>query len=1107
MDWKLYAHLCVFILLLISLQCTCNWNVQVNKGKDNNGKITWQEVPHSTRQKRTWIAPPLGMREEEDNRYRNPIAKVHSDVEVKKGTILYRITGQGVDQPPFNVLIMDPKTGYLNVTDARIDREQTPVLHITAHAVTISGQEVEKPLKLTVKIQDINDNPPIFSQTVFAGSVEERCQSNTFVMQMSAFDADEQNTINSQIAYKLVSQNPSDPPMFIMNQYTGEVFTISNFLDRETYSTYSLMVSGTDLNGGAGGLSGQCGADIKILDVNDNFPVLEFESYSVNILENMVGLSDLRMKVFDADEMYTDNWIAMFEIVSGNEGGWFAIDTDAQTNEGVLRIVKALDYESMKMANLAIIVSNRAAFHYSVMSEYQAKMTNINVQVQNVVEGPVFIPSTIHLNIPHGLSQEELLKYVLAKVSAINPETGQPATNVVYMLDSTSSKYFVIDSTTGEIKMTYEMSRGNGPDLVNGTYGGVIFAETEDLPTRTATATIAVNSDSGTTTVPVTCPVITKEPHVVCLESMRAIISAYQTPSNAPYTITLAPYADWYLEPLNGTAVYLVARPSVTPRNYTLVFYTKDSNGLTCPNSFNVTVPVCQCTSSGTCDASKTTGKSVSLGPAAIGLMVLGFLALLLALLLLPLCVCGAAAGTQFVPVAAGYEGACHQWGTEGAKPEDVDMTSMLINSPGAGSEVHTSNFIAPIKEDMIGVQSGNRSAGGIGLGGAGGATSITGYETNTFGEGGGRYTIDRDFNGSLIGTLPPSYKEGGNFNMAYVENYFADKAEAFANEDEGRPSNDCLLIYDNEGVGSPAGSVGCCSFIADDLDDDFLDTLGPKFKTLAEICIGSEIDLPGGSQSRSFASVPIIETDTNIFLDETSLNVPGNRSVSVNSSAFIAESSFPPANLQPPMSVPEPMIPGNVFVTETYTTTESPMRSVVRTVEPSIPTSILVTERVVGSTSTPHGVFTNVPNNSNVIVTERVLRPASGIQEIIELPNLPSVSEQSNVVVRERVVAPSTSRQSNSFNFPDISDNQNVVVTERVIQPISNVQGGLSIRPDMGSSQNIYVTEKTVRSGPATSSHMLSAEPIMMQTVGSTSPSLTRSSVRTYSTVQYTKK
>lgn len=44
--------------------------------------------------------------------------------------------------------------------------------------------------------------------------------------------------------------------------------------------------------------------------------------------------------MFDGDEMYSDNWIAVFNIMSGNDGGWFVIDTDAQTNEGVLRIVK-----------------------------------------------------------------------------------------------------------------------------------------------------------------------------------------------------------------------------------------------------------------------------------------------------------------------------------------------------------------------------------------------------------------------------------------------------------------------------------------------------------------------------------------------------------------------------------------------------------------------------------------------------------------------------------------------------------------------------------------------------------------------------------------------
>ncbi len=48
----------------------------------------------------------------------------------------------------------------------------------------------------------------------------------------------------------------------------------------------------------------------------------------------------------------------------------------------------------------------------------------------------------------------------------------------------------------------------------------------------------------------------------------------------------------------------------------------------------------------------------------------------------------------------------------------------------------------------------------------------------------------------------------------------------------------DSLLQYDFEGQGSSAGSVGCCSLLESDNHLHFLDDLGPKFKTLAEICI-----------------------------------------------------------------------------------------------------------------------------------------------------------------------------------------------------------------------------------------------------------------------------
>ena len=49
--------------------------------------------------------------------------------------------------------------------------------------------------------------------------------------------------------------------------------------------------------------------------------------------------------------------------------------------------------------------------------------------------------------------------------------------------------------------------------------------------------------------------------------------------------------------------------------------------------------------------------------------------------------------------------------------------------------------------------------------------------------------------------------------------------------------AEDILHPYGFEGVGSLAGSVGCCSDIDHKEDLTFLDTLEPKFKTLAAIC------------------------------------------------------------------------------------------------------------------------------------------------------------------------------------------------------------------------------------------------------------------------------
>lgn len=50
----------------------------------------------------------------------------------------------------------------------------------------------------------------------------------------------------------------------------------------------------------------------------------------------------MRIKAEDLDLKGTDNWEAVFDIVKGNEAGYFSIKTDPKTNEGILMLDKVL---------------------------------------------------------------------------------------------------------------------------------------------------------------------------------------------------------------------------------------------------------------------------------------------------------------------------------------------------------------------------------------------------------------------------------------------------------------------------------------------------------------------------------------------------------------------------------------------------------------------------------------------------------------------------------------------------------------------------------------------------------------------------------------------
>ncbi|XP_065746643.1 desmoglein-1 [Phocoena phocoena] len=1040
MNWPFFRTAAVLFIFLVVLEVNSEFQIQVRDYNSKNGTIKWRSI---RRQKREWIKFAAACREGEDNSKRNPIAKIHSDCAANQ-QVTYRISGVGIDQPPYGIFVINQKTGEINITSI-VDREVTPFFIIYCRAVNSLGQDLEKILELRVRVLDINDNPPVFSMSTFLGQIEENSNANTLVMMLNATDADEPNNLNSKIAFKIVRQEPSDSPMFIINRYTAEIRTMNNFLDREQYGQYSLVVRGSDRDGGADGMAAECECSIKILDVNDNIPYMEQSSYSISIEENALNSNLLQIRIIDLDEEFSANWMAVIFFISGNEGNWFEIEMNERTNVGTLKVIKALDYEATKNLQLSLGVRNKVEFHQSIKSQYKLTATAVSVTVLNVVEGSVFRPGSKTFVVTSAMGQN----YRLGDFIATDLDTGLPSTTVRYVMGSNPTGLITIDSKTGIIILRNKVTVQQY-EILRGKYQGTILS-IDDALQKTATGTIIIN-----------------------LESDSKGGGALSNDNNT------------------STSTNGLTSSDVTTDTY------KNANTLRVggTTAFHLVIK-----------------DNVYFGPAGIGLLIMGFLILGLVPFLLMFCDCGGVPGCRasFKPVPECTDGAMHSWAVEGPQPKLVDLTN--IGAPQIppnnadiidcidNSGVYTNEYHGRKMQDLGG---GERTTA---------LELVDGVKTS------GQPKICQEYSGTLRSSMREC-REGG-LNMNFMESYFCQKAYAYADEDEARPSNDCLLIYDIEGVGSPAGSVGCCSFIGEDLDDSFLDTLGPKFKKLADISLGKGVE-PYPDLDPSW---PPDSTEPICPLQGTEPTGSGHPHTSPHfgTTTIISESNYPSGpGVQ--HSIPDPLGYGNVTLTESYTT--------LGTLKPSV----------------------HVHDNrhaSNVVVTERVVGPISGanLHGMLEMPDL---RDGSNVIVTERVITPGSSLPS-TLTIPDPRESSNVVVTERVIQPTSGLVGNLSVHPNLSNTHNVVVTEKVVSgsgmtgiSGPAglgggsgigssglvgsgggiglsslggggglsssiggtsTIGHLRgSSEHHFSNTLGSASPITARSRITKYSTGQYTK-
>ncbi|XP_042372573.1 protocadherin beta-6-like, partial [Plectropomus leopardus] len=191
-------------------------------------------------------------------------------------------------------------TGELVVAD-RIDREELCGAKISC--ILKCELVLEDPLeshRISLQIQDINDNPPVFPKDAVKLEIRESAPKGSRYRINAARDADiGQNAVQNYILHK--------NNYFALNVLTNSVGTkyseimLDRELDREEQQELTLLLTAVD--GGSPQRSGTAVIQITVLDANDNAPVFSQAVYEATLPENsLIDTVVVTVSATDADE-------------------------------------------------------------------------------------------------------------------------------------------------------------------------------------------------------------------------------------------------------------------------------------------------------------------------------------------------------------------------------------------------------------------------------------------------------------------------------------------------------------------------------------------------------------------------------------------------------------------------------------------------------------------------------------------------------------------------------------------------------------------------------------------------------------------------------------
>uniref|UniRef100_A0A671R6T4 Protocadherin Fat 3-like n=1 Tax=Sinocyclocheilus anshuiensis TaxID=1608454 RepID=A0A671R6T4_9TELE len=229
---------------------------------------------------------------------------------ISRTTLIYDII-QGNDERRFKI---NRYTGVIT-TQRNFDFEMTSSYMLAIQAVNMAG--IASSVTVCIQVVDENDNPPVFQELTYTGTISEAAPINSVVISedgkplvIEATDADKNH--NALLVFQIVEDTAK--LFFTVDSGTGSVRTIAK-LDYETFSAFYFSVNVRD--SGRPQLTAEKPAKvlIRVVNINDSPPQFSQEAYdTVLLLPTYVGVEVLRVEATDPD-MTTD---LMYSLADSN---------------------------------------------------------------------------------------------------------------------------------------------------------------------------------------------------------------------------------------------------------------------------------------------------------------------------------------------------------------------------------------------------------------------------------------------------------------------------------------------------------------------------------------------------------------------------------------------------------------------------------------------------------------------------------------------------------------------------------------------------------------------------------------------------------------------